>query len=56
MPFTKLFFSAYANNIAKVDNIVKRVVGLLDRFYANDRRTAYVFVSDHGMTDTGDFF
>ena len=42
----------YLNNIAVVDRGVERVVRLFDTFY-NDRSTAYVYTSDHGMTNWG---
>ena len=47
------FGRAYTANVKKVDNGISHVVKLLDDFYDSDGRTAYVFVSDHGMTDRG---
>ncbi|XP_072461612.1 GPI ethanolamine phosphate transferase 1 isoform X2 [Notamacropus eugenii] len=43
----------YKDNIRKVDDGVKEIVSLLQDFYENDGKTAFVFTSDHGMTDWG---
>ena len=32
------------------------MVHLLDDFYKNDGRTAYILVSDHGMTNEGNCY
>uniref|UniRef100_A0A0R3S270 GPI ethanolamine phosphate transferase 1 n=1 Tax=Elaeophora elaphi TaxID=1147741 RepID=A0A0R3S270_9BILA len=42
----------YIDNIAVVDTGIAKVVQLLNDFYA-DNRTAFLFTSDHGMTDWG---
>ncbi|VDK86598.1 unnamed protein product [Litomosoides sigmodontis] len=42
----------YINNIAVVDAGIAKVVQLLNDFY-DDNRTAFLFTSDHGMTDWG---
>ncbi|EJW85519.1 hypothetical protein WUBG_03569 [Wuchereria bancrofti] len=42
----------YIDNIAVVDAGIARVVQLLNNFFA-DNRTAFLFTSDHGMTDWG---
>uniref|UniRef100_A0A8R1XT28 GPI ethanolamine phosphate transferase 1 n=1 Tax=Onchocerca volvulus TaxID=6282 RepID=A0A8R1XT28_ONCVO len=42
----------YIDNIAIVDTGIARVVQLLNDFFA-DNRTAFLFTSDHGMTDWG---
>lgn len=42
----------YLHNLKIVDQGVKEVTELIDRFY-NDGRTAYVFTADHGMSDWG---
>ncbi|EFO19894.1 hypothetical protein LOAG_08601, partial [Loa loa] len=42
----------YIDNIAVVDAGIARLVRLLDDFFA-DNRTAFLFTSDHGMTDWG---
>lgn len=42
----------YLHNIKVVDQGVKEITELIDRFY-NDGRTAYVFTADHGMSDWG---
>ncbi|XP_004579512.2 GPI ethanolamine phosphate transferase 1 [Ochotona princeps] len=43
----------YKNNIKKVDDGVKEIVSLFRNFYGNDEKTAFIFTSDHGMTDWG---
>ncbi|XP_078009462.1 GPI ethanolamine phosphate transferase 1 isoform X1 [Phascolarctos cinereus] len=43
----------YKDNIRKVDDGVKEIVSLLEDFYENDEKTAFVITSDHGMTDWG---
>lgn len=43
----------YKNNIRKVDEGVKEMVSLIEDFYGNDSRTAFILTSDHGMTDWG---
>ena len=43
----------YADNIRVVDEGVKRVVELVNRYWRNDGRTAFIFTADHGMTDWG---
>ena len=40
------------NNLALVDREIKRVVAVIDSYFG-DGKTAYVFTSDHGMTDWG---
>jgi phosphatidylinositol glycan class N len=42
----------YLNNIKVVDQGVKEVTELIQKFYADDR-TAFVFTADHGMSDWG---
>lgn len=42
----------YLHNIKVVDQGVKEITQLIDDFY-NDRKTAYVFTADHGMSDWG---
>ena len=42
----------YLHNIKVVDQGVKEVTELIQRFYADDR-TAFVFTADHGMSDWG---
>ncbi|XP_050437508.1 GPI ethanolamine phosphate transferase 1 [Adelges cooleyi] len=42
----------YLDNLVVIENGVKETVELLESFY-NDNRTAYIFTSDHGMTDWG---
>ncbi|EFY86094.1 phosphoethanolamine transferase class N [Metarhizium acridum CQMa 102] len=42
----------YLNNIKVVDQGVKEITELVQKFYADDR-TAFVFTADHGMSDWG---
>lgn len=42
----------YLHNIKVVDEGVREVTELIDKFYADDR-TAYIFTADHGMSDWG---
>ncbi|KAK4311784.1 hypothetical protein Pmani_016741 [Petrolisthes manimaculis] len=42
----------YLRNIEVVDRGVQRIVEVFEEFY-QDQQTAYVFTSDHGMTDWG---
>uniref|UniRef100_A0A4W5PRR2 GPI ethanolamine phosphate transferase 1 n=1 Tax=Hucho hucho TaxID=62062 RepID=A0A4W5PRR2_9TELE len=43
----------YLENIRLVDSGVKELVSMVEEFFDNDGRTAYVFTSDHGMTNWG---
>uniref|UniRef100_A0A2I3GJ68 GPI ethanolamine phosphate transferase 1 n=1 Tax=Nomascus leucogenys TaxID=61853 RepID=A0A2I3GJ68_NOMLE len=43
----------YKDNIKKVDDGVKEIVSMFNHFYGNDGKTAFIFTSDHGMTDWG---
>uniref|UniRef100_A0A8C5Q3Q7 GPI ethanolamine phosphate transferase 1 n=1 Tax=Leptobrachium leishanense TaxID=445787 RepID=A0A8C5Q3Q7_9ANUR len=43
----------YRENVRKVDEGVKEIVELIEAFYGNDDKTAFIFTSDHGMTDWG---
>ncbi|XP_049638055.1 GPI ethanolamine phosphate transferase 1 [Suncus etruscus] len=43
----------YKDNIKKVDEGIKEIVSILNNFYGNDGKTAFVFTSDHGMTAWG---
>lgn len=53
-----IFFSIvhreYKDNIRKVDEGIKEIVSLLEDFYGNDGKTAFIVTSDHGMTDWGE--
>ncbi|KAI0025540.1 Phosphatidylinositolglycan class N-domain-containing protein [Xylariomycetidae sp. FL0641] len=42
----------YLNNIKVVDQGVKEITELVQKFYGDDR-TAFVFTADHGMSDWG---
>jgi arylsulfatase A-like enzyme len=44
----------YKDNIKKVDDGVKEIVSVFKQFYGNDGKTAFIFTSDHGMTDWGE--
>uniref|UniRef100_A0A3Q0R0C9 GPI ethanolamine phosphate transferase 1 n=1 Tax=Amphilophus citrinellus TaxID=61819 RepID=A0A3Q0R0C9_AMPCI len=43
----------YLDNIGLVDAGLAEVVSIIEDFFGNDGRTAYVFTSDHGMTNWG---
>uniref|UniRef100_A0A3Q1FGG0 GPI ethanolamine phosphate transferase 1 n=1 Tax=Acanthochromis polyacanthus TaxID=80966 RepID=A0A3Q1FGG0_9TELE len=43
----------YLDNIALVDAGVAELVSMVEDFFGNDGRTAYVFTADHGMTNWG---
>ncbi|XP_008838868.1 GPI ethanolamine phosphate transferase 1 isoform X2 [Nannospalax galili] len=43
----------YKDNIKKVDGGVKEIVSTFKHFYGDDGKTAFIFTSDHGMTDWG---
>uniref|UniRef100_A0A8C8GGJ1 GPI ethanolamine phosphate transferase 1 n=1 Tax=Oncorhynchus tshawytscha TaxID=74940 RepID=A0A8C8GGJ1_ONCTS len=43
----------YLENIRLVDSGVKELVSMVEDLFGNDGRTAYVFTSDHGMTNWG---
>ena len=46
-------FRQYIENIRYIDKGMKEMEELVDGFYGNDGKTAYVMSSDHGMTDWG---
>jgi len=48
-------FREYLENLIYIEKGIKEIEQLLESFY-NDNRTAYVFTSDHGMTDWGKIF
>lgn len=41
------------DNIGLVDTGVAELVSIMEDFFGYDGRTAYVFTSDHGMTNWG---
>ncbi|XP_056594734.1 GPI ethanolamine phosphate transferase 1 [Triplophysa dalaica] len=43
----------YLENIGLVDKGVAEIVSVMDDFFGHDGKTAYVFTSDHGMTNWG---
>jgi len=45
-------FREYLENLIYIEQGIKEIEQLLESYY-NDNRTAYVFTSDHGMTDWG---
>ncbi|KAG6609655.1 GPI ethanolamine phosphate transferase 1 [Phytophthora cinnamomi] len=44
----------YLENIAVVDDLIEKTEKMIDEYYGNDGRTAYVVNSDHGMDLQGD--
>lgn len=46
-------FREYLDNIGLVDTGVAELVSIVEDFFGYDDRTAYVFTSDHGMTNWG---
>ncbi|CAL1275668.1 unnamed protein product [Larinioides sclopetarius] len=43
----------YIKNTQVVDAGIQKCVHLIDSFFENDGKTAFIFTSDHGMTDWG---
>uniref|UniRef100_A0A8C4QST0 GPI ethanolamine phosphate transferase 1 n=1 Tax=Eptatretus burgeri TaxID=7764 RepID=A0A8C4QST0_EPTBU len=43
----------YLQNIGAVDEGVAEIVAAIEEYFENDGKTAYLFTSDHGMTDWG---
>lgn len=50
--FYRPYSKEYLHNIKIVDQGVREITEVIDKFY-NDDRTAYVFTADHGMSDWG---
>jgi len=50
-----VIFREYLENLIYIEKVVKEIEQLLESYY-NDNRTAYIFTSDHGMTDWGKNF
>ena len=48
-----MFIREYENNIRIVDDGIRQMVATIEEFFQHDKRTSYVFTSDHGMTDWG---
>uniref|UniRef100_A0A182VQS3 GPI ethanolamine phosphate transferase 1 n=1 Tax=Anopheles minimus TaxID=112268 RepID=A0A182VQS3_9DIPT len=48
-PHSELF----TENLIAVDRGIESIVKMIEQATANDGRTAYIFTSDHGMTDQG---
>ncbi|GFO22357.1 GPI ethanolamine phosphate transferase 1 [Plakobranchus ocellatus] len=49
----KPFSREYLNNIQVIDKGIRETVKLVNDFFHNDGRTAFVMTADHGMTDWG---
>jgi len=41
------------HNIQILDSRIQSIVEVVEKYWNRDSRTAYVFTSDHGMTDWG---
>lgn len=50
--FYRPYSKEYLHNIKIVDQGVREITEVIEKFY-NDDRTAYVFTADHGMSDWG---
>ncbi|OAA35308.1 GPI ethanolamine phosphate transferase 1 [Metarhizium rileyi] len=50
--FFRPYSKEYLNNIKVVDQGVREISELINKFYGDDR-TAFVFTADHGMSDWG---
>lgn len=48
------FSREYKENIKVVDDGVKEIASMIENFYGNDGKTAFILTSDHGMTDWGE--
>lgn len=48
------FSREYKENIKKVDEGVQEIASMIENFYGNDGKTAFILTSDHGMTDWGE--
>ncbi|XP_064598792.1 GPI ethanolamine phosphate transferase 1-like [Liolophura sinensis] len=49
----KPYSREYLSNIRVVDKGIQQIEELVENFYGNDGKTAYVLSADHGMTDWG---
>ena len=43
----------YRDNINSVDEGIRRMVSVVEKYFRQDGRTAYILTADHGMTDWG---
>lgn len=43
----------YLENIRIVDEGIRKMEKLIEKFYENDKLTSYIFTADHGMTNWG---
>ena len=50
-----IFNREYANNIRIVDEGIRKTSKIFEKFY-KDSRTAFIFTSDHGMTNWGNYY
>lgn len=50
---TLFYYRTYLENIGIVDRGIRALVDVIEESFDRDNRTAYVFTSDHGMTDWG---
>lgn len=50
-----VMFREYLENLIYIEKGIKEIEQLIESYY-NDNRTAYIFTSDHGMTDWGKIF
>lgn len=50
------FLSEYISNVVYVDRLVEEVTEIINKYYHYDNKTAFIFTSDHGMTDWGRLF
>uniref|UniRef100_A0A8D8AML3 GPI ethanolamine phosphate transferase 1 n=1 Tax=Culex pipiens TaxID=7175 RepID=A0A8D8AML3_CULPI len=49
----KPYSSLFSENLVIVDKGIQQTVNLIEKITKNDQKTAYIFTSDHGMTDKG---
>ncbi|XP_058816822.1 GPI ethanolamine phosphate transferase 1-like [Topomyia yanbarensis] len=49
----KPYSDNFSENLIIVDEGIKEIVNLIDEVTNRDRKTAFIFTSDHGMTDRG---
>uniref|UniRef100_A0A0A9ZG84 GPI ethanolamine phosphate transferase 1 n=2 Tax=Lygus hesperus TaxID=30085 RepID=A0A0A9ZG84_LYGHE len=49
---SKPFSESYRKHIQMMDEIIRKIVKIFENYF-NDHNTAYVFTSDHGMTNWG---
>ena len=47
-------FSEYYRNIRIVDAGIKNISEMIEKYYNNDDKTAFLVTADHGMTNWGE--